>query len=107
LGLDESLGRIGLSSQSFTTGKNVIAVIKIGDLENRQIAGTDSIFDPMKTINRMALGTISSLLLSAGLARVAQKLDPVSNSLSKQNFGFSSNDSPANSCVVPCLYQTE
>jgi hypothetical protein len=54
---------------------------------------------PMKTINRMALGTISSLLLSAGFARTAQKLDPISNAIGCMccNPG----DNPSVSCV-PC-----
>jgi hypothetical protein len=59
----------------------------------------------MKTINRMALGTIASFLLSAGLARVAQKLDPLSNSLGGMD--LNSNDSPAQTCSVPCLFQPE
>jgi hypothetical protein len=57
----------------------------------------------MKTINRMALGTISSLLLSAGLTQAAQKLDPLTNSLGKPN--SCATESPANSCNVPCFFQ--
>jgi hypothetical protein len=61
----------------------------------------------MKTINRMALGTISSLLLSAGLARAAQKLDPLTNSFSGSNFQSGSNEAPANMCVMPCYYEAD
>jgi hypothetical protein len=61
----------------------------------------------MKTINRMALGTISSLLLSAGLAQVAQKLDPLSNTIGNKDFGPVSNDATSSACVYPCLYQNE
>jgi hypothetical protein len=61
----------------------------------------------MKTINRMAMGTIASLLLSAGLARTAQKLDPLSNSLSNSDCGRNSNEASANACVLPCFYQSE
>jgi hypothetical protein len=61
----------------------------------------------MKTINRMALGTISSLLLSAGLARVAQKLDPLTNSISDMNHGMNLSEAPTNTCVSPCLFDTE
>jgi hypothetical protein len=59
----------------------------------------------MKSINRIALGTISSLLLSAGLTHAAQRLDPLSKSIG--NAGFSSGDSPAGACAVPCNYLPE
>jgi hypothetical protein len=55
----------------------------------------------------MALGTISSLLLSAGLARVAQKLDPLSNSIGNLNLGMNLNEAPTNTCTSPCLFETE
>jgi hypothetical protein len=61
----------------------------------------------MKTINRMALGTISSLLLSAGLAKAAQKLDPLSNSIGNKDFGPVSKEASSGACVFPCLYQNE
>jgi len=54
----------------------------------------------------MALGTITSLLLSAGLTKAAQKLDPLSNSITRSN-GYSRNEAPANSCTMPCLYRPE
>jgi hypothetical protein len=60
----------------------------------------------MKTINRMALGTISSLLLCAGFARAAQKLDPLSNSIGDRDFGSVSNQA-ASPCIFPCLYLPE
>jgi hypothetical protein len=56
----------------------------------------------MKTINRIALGTISSLLLSAGLARAAERLDPLTKSIGGRDLNLHSKDSPANSCVNPC-----
>jgi hypothetical protein len=61
----------------------------------------------MKTINRMALGTISSLLLSAGLTKAAQKLDPLTKSIGSGDFGAISNDGPASACTYPCMYQSE
>jgi hypothetical protein len=61
----------------------------------------------MKTINRMALGTISSLLLSAGLTRAAQKVDPITISTGNKDFGPVSNDRSSSPCVFPCQYQTE
>jgi hypothetical protein len=57
----------------------------------------------MKSINRLALGTISSLLLSAGLTKAAQKFDPLSNSTGNSF----TNDSPAGTCTSPCFYQSE
>jgi hypothetical protein len=59
---------------------------------------------PMKTINRMALGTISSLLLSAGLTRTAQKLDPISNAV--RGMSFNLGDAPSVSCM-PCLLHAD
>jgi hypothetical protein len=61
----------------------------------------------MKTINRMALGTISSLLLSAGLARAAQKLDPLSNTIGDKDFGPVSKEASASACMFPCMFQNE
>jgi len=60
----------------------------------------------MKTINRMALGTISSLLLSAGLTKAAQKLDPLTSSAARMNFGFGV-ESPTQNCVSPCFYDKD
>jgi hypothetical protein len=89
--------------RGFTTGKNVIAGVKIGDFEYRRIRNKGETLSPMKSINRLALGTISSLLLSAGLTKAAQKLDPLSNSTGNSF----TNDSPAGTCTSPCFYQSE
>jgi hypothetical protein len=61
-------------------------------------------FSPMKTINRMALGTISSLLLAAGFTRTAQKLDPISNAIDGMSYNMA--DAPSIGCF-PCLLITE
>ena len=61
----------------------------------------------MKTINRIALGSISSLLLSAGMVRAAQHLDPLSNSAACTDCDSADAASPAMSCVTPCSYQPE
>jgi hypothetical protein len=61
----------------------------------------------MKTINRMALGTISSILLSAGLTKAAQKLDPLTNTIGSGDFGAVSKDAPASACTFPCFLQSE
>jgi hypothetical protein len=93
-----------LGREPFATGKNVIPVMKIGDFWNMQDANNGGILTPMKTINRMALGTISSLLLSAGLAKAAQKLDPVSNSIVNCDFGSTSNEASSSNCTYPCFF---
>jgi hypothetical protein len=61
----------------------------------------------MKTINRMALGTISSFLLSAGLTHAAQKLDPLTKSVSKMDFGFDANEGSSQTCALPCQLETD
>jgi hypothetical protein len=62
----------------------------------------------MKTINRIALGTMSSLLLSAGLNRAAEKVDPLTKSLRLSMPGSSDAFSAsANSCATPCYIQAE
>jgi len=53
----------------------------------------------------MALGTISSLLLAAGFAQTAQKLDPLTQSLSGRSFSLK--DAPSIPCVMPCLLVTD
>ena len=68
--------------------------VKIGDLRNRRSGAVGGDYPPMKTINRMALGTVSSLLLSAGLARVAARLDPLTRSIGKANFQSSATEGP-------------
>ena len=94
-------------AQRFTTGKNVIAGVKIGDLENRRDAENGETFPTMKSINRMALGTISSILLSAGFSQAAQQLDPLSTSVAKLVSNSDSCDSPSATCATPCMYQPE
>jgi hypothetical protein len=60
----------------------------------------------MKIINRMALGVASSLLLSAGLSRAAQKLDPLTKSIGSSN-PENRNEAGASNCSLPCFYQAE
>jgi hypothetical protein len=57
----------------------------------------------MKTIKRMSLGIISSLLLSAGLARAAQQLDPLTQSIGR-NHTATVNEASASNCTLPCYY---
>jgi hypothetical protein len=58
---------------------------------------------PMKTFKRMALGLISSLLLTAGLARAAQSLDPLSKSIATDQ-SANRDITPAPSCSAPCYF---
>ena len=61
------------------------------------------VFMPMKTFKRMAFGIISSLLLTVGLARAAQQLDPLSKSVVADK-GANIDVAPAPSCAVPCFF---
>jgi hypothetical protein len=62
----------------------------------------------MKTINRIALGTMSSLLHTAGLNRVAEKFDPLSKTLSSiKSTSMDAVSLPANTCAAPCFFQME
>jgi len=81
--------------------------VKLGELRGRRAGQDGRISQSMKTINRMALGTVSSLLLSAGLARAAARLDPLTKSISKSNFQSNATEAPTMFCTAPCLYQSE
>jgi len=65
----------------------------------------------MKTINRMALGVASSVLLSAGLTAVAQRIDPLTRSVGNLTSMDGANDAAACSCAcmctMPCLHDTK
>lgn len=60
----------------------------------------------MKTIKRMVLGIASSLLLTAGLARAAQQLDPLTQSIAHDT-NASSSALPGGPCILPCAYDVE
>ena len=60
----------------------------------------------MKNFTRMTLGIVSSLLLSAGLARAAQHVDPLTQSIAPDSHA-NINMTPAPSCGSPCFYQSE
>jgi hypothetical protein len=60
----------------------------------------------MKTLNRMALGTISSLLLAAGFYRTAQKFDPLTKSIGGRDISY--REAPSTPCIIaPCLLITD
>ena len=59
----------------------------------------------MKSINRLVLGILSSLLLAAGFVRAADRLDPMSNSLSLSN--DNTTVGIAVPCTVPCDIASE
>ena len=56
----------------------------------------------MKNFTRMTLGIASSLLLSAGLARAAQHIDPLTQSIVPETQA-SVNMTPAPNCTSPCI----
>jgi hypothetical protein len=96
---------VGICAQAprFTTGKSVSPIVKIGDLQNRRSGKNGETLRFMKSINRIALGTLSSLLLSAGMTRAAQHLDPLSNSLGSTDKSLGSENGPCAPCV-PCAF---
>jgi hypothetical protein len=56
----------------------------------------------MNTPKRLFLGVLSSLLLAVGLARAADRLDPMSVSLNRTS-GTPVADGPASPCTAPCI----
>ena len=81
--------------------------VKLGDIRNGRKGPAGRDYQPMKTFNRMAMGTVSSLLLSAGLARAAARLDPLTKALGKSAFRSGPSEAPTSACVVPCYYLPE
>jgi len=62
-------------------------------------------FWAMKILNRTLLGVISCFLLSAGLAKAAQQIDPLSKTLTIQGPHSGAADVGAMTCTEPCDYQ--
>jgi hypothetical protein len=60
-------------------------------------------FLPMKTFNRVCVGLLSSLLLTAGLSRAAERLDPLSQQLADQGIAFNSQERAGSPCAAPCI----
>jgi hypothetical protein len=56
----------------------------------------------MKLLNRTLLGVISCFLLSAGLAKAAQQLDPLTKSVAIQGPHSGAADVGAMTCTTPC-----
>ena len=48
----------------------------------------------MKTLNRLVLGVLSSLLLAAGFVRAADQMDPISRSLPKNEGSMVTSTAP-------------
>jgi hypothetical protein len=83
------------------TEKNVAASVEKRDLGTGRKAKSGETLAPMKTINRILVGLLSSLLLSAGLLRAAEKLDP----LAQQSALLKGpNLPPSAGCTLPCQY---
>jgi hypothetical protein len=57
----------------------------------------------MKILNRSLLGVISCFLLSAGLSKAAQQLDPLTKSVAVQAPHSGSADVSAMDCTTPCM----
>jgi hypothetical protein len=59
----------------------------------------------MKTISSLTLGTLSSLLLTAGMKEAAQKLDPLSRLVAGHDHHDSSMEPTASNCISPCMFK--
>jgi len=57
----------------------------------------------MNSTKRLVLGVLSSLLLAAGFARAADRLDPMNQSLSTSGSGFVVSDGPPPP-APPCVF---
>lgn len=86
-----------------TTEKYVAAGAKTGVLLIRFLRRFRFRSLPMKTINRVVVGLLSSLLLTAGLSRAAERLDPLSNKLSDQSISVNSQERAGIPCAMPCI----
>lgn len=56
----------------------------------------------IKVTQRLVLGLLASLLLAAGFARAADRIDPVSLSLRVIQKDDDGTDGSAGGCVAPC-----
>ena len=61
----------------------------------------------MKILNRTVLGVISCFLITAGLSKAAQQLDPLTRSFAVQSPHSGSADVSAMACNSPCQYRAE
>jgi hypothetical protein len=57
----------------------------------------------MKTFNRVCVGLLSSLLLTAGFSRAAERLDPLSQQLSDQQTSLNSQACARTPASAPCI----
>jgi hypothetical protein len=77
--------------------------MKTGDFRIRIASETWDKFWAMKILNRTLLGVISCFLLSAGLSKAAQQLDPLTKSFAVQSPHAGSADVSAMECSSPCM----
>lgn len=61
----------------------------------------------MKTFNRTLIGLISSVCAIAGCWRMAERLDPLTQSLGNRYTVSSTSDRPADNCTYPCMYSPD
>lgn len=57
----------------------------------------------MNSIKRLIFGVVSTLLLAAGLARAADRLDPMSQSLHLSSGDVVLSDGPVPPCTTSCV----
>lgn len=79
--------------------------MKSGALRVRLPSESDRIYRSMKIHNRKLFGVLSCLLLSAGLAKAAQQLDPLTKAVAVQGTHSGSADVSAMTCSTPCDYR--
>jgi hypothetical protein len=63
---------------------------------------TDGKCSTMKILNRSLLGVISCFLMTAGLSKAAQSLDPLTKSAAIQSPHSGNADASAMNCTFPC-----
>jgi len=78
------------------TGIPVVGVIAANEIARKMLGA-------MNSIKRLILGVFSTLLLAAGLARAADRLDPMSHSLRPSAGDVVVSDGPVPPCTLPCL----
>jgi hypothetical protein len=79
--------------------------MKTGALRVRRPSEDGRISYSMKIHNRTIFGVISCFLLSAGLAKAAQQLDPLTRSVAVQSPHSGSANVSAMNCTTPCEYR--
>lgn len=77
--------------------------MKTGVFANRRAREINGTVWLMKILNRTLLGVISCFLLSAGLSKAAQQLDPLTKSVAINGPHSGAADVGAMACSQPCM----